>query len=99
MELFLVDRADGVQGRFCVARKRGAYSEFWNVDKQEFCSAGTVYSRTEADIVMQSLQARGLAEYQEVLRDLVQAPAELPQLVMLQQRARQLLIKQTGSAI
>lgn len=39
----LVNRADGVDGHYCVGRSEdGVYFDFWN-ECGEWCSAGTVY--------------------------------------------------------
>lgn len=39
----LVNRGDGVDGHYCIARTRPeGFSEFWNADLKEWCSAGTV---------------------------------------------------------
>ena len=41
---YLHNRADGVNGHYCIARDtKEGYSEFWHNDLKIWCSAGTVF--------------------------------------------------------
>lgn len=46
---YLKNRADGVDGRYCIARlhQRG-YHEFWNDEHKKWCSAGSVFELGKA---------------------------------------------------
>ena len=41
----LVNRGDGVDGHYCMARTHEqGYTEYWNDDVKKWCSAGTVFN-------------------------------------------------------
>lgn len=46
---FLRNRADMVDGHYCIARKHpDGYSEFWHQESKTWCSAGTVFELGKA---------------------------------------------------
>jgi len=48
---YLSNRADGVDGHYCIARKspRGEFFEFWDFELKKWCSAGSVIDLKPVD--------------------------------------------------
>lgn len=63
---YISNRADGVDGHYCIARKvidytGFVYSEFWHEDCK-WCSAGTVYIGIDASNKLSQLLKEGMHE-------------------------------------
>ena len=44
MNPYLKDRADGVKGHYCIARKHpDGYTEYWNDELKKWCSSASVF--------------------------------------------------------
>lgn len=49
MSPYLHNRGDGVDGHYCIGRRRkDGFHEFWNEQLQKWCSAGTVFNLGKA---------------------------------------------------